>query len=568
MFFGRNSTQFVKERDIIKPVILMRLKRYTFLKVFLFVGIGFFPVILSAQSADELLEELQQTSDVPTQIILNYQLAETYLNSRDYKSAQRYGKESFRLAEAIGKNSSAAQAAFLLGRIYIKDRNDRNADVWFETAYKSAKAANDADLMIKSVVQRSRIAKSKRNFRDAYNIVSTAFEYFSERGKSISELEQQYDIQRNELAKEKTNLEREIKALAQERDQLAESQQILVKEKKKVERQISRKEEELATVAEEKEKAEEVARERQQEVRELTREKLEDKAVLEATRADLEEEKRIKTELELEKAGLELQAANRRILIIILISLALFILGMTFFIYLRYRAKKRTTDILSEKNVIIENERKRSDDLLLNILPINIANELKETGKAAAKRYENASVLFTDFKDFSRISEKLTPEQLVSELDYCFKGFDAIIEKYDIEKIKTIGDAYMCASGLSDRRSLPLNIVSAALDMQQFMREYKRERIRRALPYFEARIGIHTGPVVAGVVGTKKFAYDIWGPTVNVAARMESKCEVGKVNISDSTFRQVKYKFNCIPRGKIEAKNVGFIEMYYAETRI
>ena len=223
---------------------------------------------------------------------------------------------------------------------------------------------------------------------------------------------------------------------------------------------------------------------------------------------------------------------------------------------------------MQEINRQIDEERKRSDELLLNILPEQIANELKENGKASAQKYENVTVLFTDFKDFTKVSEKLTPEQLVRELDYCFRGFDFIISQYGVEKIKTIGDAYMCASGLTNKRTMPVNIIKAGLEMQEFLEDYKKERMVKGLPFFEARIGIHTGPVVAGVVGVKKFAYDIWGDTVNIAARMEANAGVGKVNISEETYRQVKYNFDCEHRGKIEAKNKGYIDMYHVKQPI
>jgi class 3 adenylate cyclase len=154
----------------------------------------------------------------------------------------------------------------------------------------------------------------------------------------------------------------------------------------------------------------------------------------------------------------------------------------------------------------------------------------------------------------------------VEELDKCFKAFDYIIGQYpDIEKIKTIGDAYMCASGLSDRKTMPYTIVQAALDIQNYLLEYKELRIRQGKPFFEARIGIHTGHVVAGVVGSKKFVYDIWGDTVNTAARVESNGEPGQVNISEETYKLVKYRFDCLPRGKMPAKNKGEIDMYFVK---
>ena len=237
----------------------------------------------------------------------------------------------------------------------------------------------------------------------------------------------------------------------------------------------------------------------------------------------------------------------------------------------------------------IRRERDRSDELLLNILPQEVAGELKEKGEAQARHFDTATILFTDFKGFTQLSEQVTPAELVAELNTCFKAFDAIMGKYRIEKIKTIGDAYMAAGGLPDpAHGSPADVVRAALEMQDFMKRHKAEREAIGKPYFEMRAGIHTGPVVAGIVGVKKFQYDIWGDTVNTAARMESSGEVGKVNISEATYALVRgpgvssrlsghsqstdnqqltttLAFVFTPRGKIQAKGKGEIEMYFVE---
>lgn len=211
-------------------------------------------------------------------------------------------------------------------------------------------------------------------------------------------------------------------------------------------------------------------------------------------------------------------------------------------------------------------EKQKSDELLLNILPSETAAELKQYGKANPKSYNNVTVLFADFQEFTNIAERLTPSELVHEIDFCFKEFDRIIEKYSIEKIKTIGDAYLCVSGLpSPNANHALEITKAALEIQEFLDNLKQTRIEEGRLYFEARIGIHTGPVVAGIVGIKKFAYDIWGDTVNIAARMEQNSEVGKINISKQSYEHIRDYFNCVSRGMIEVKNKGQIEMFYVE---
>ncbi|MEO8764658.1 MAG: adenylate/guanylate cyclase domain-containing protein [Ginsengibacter sp.] len=214
----------------------------------------------------------------------------------------------------------------------------------------------------------------------------------------------------------------------------------------------------------------------------------------------------------------------------------------------------------------IKKGKKRSDELLLNILPAEVAEELKTTGATTAKDFSEVTVLFTDFKNFTMMSEQLTAQELVNEINYCYSAFDKIITKQGIEKIKTIGDSYMCAGGLPvANMTNAVDTVRAAIEIRDFMLNEKEKRETEGKPVFEIRIGCNTGPVVAGIVGIKKFAYDIWGDTVNIASRMESSGEAGKVNISGSTYELVKDIFTCTYRGKIQAKNKGEIDMYFVK---
>jgi len=279
----------------------------------------------------------------------------------------------------------------------------------------------------------------------------------------------------------------------------------------------------------------------------------------------------------------------------------------------RLRADQRLTDERVRRNIFlfsglgllvfgvvvyrqrgrIKKEHERSEELLLNILPEEVAEELKVKGEAEARSFDQVTVLFTDFKGFTAMSEKVTPKQLVRDLHECFSAFDRICAKHGIEKIKTIGDAYMAAGGLPTPNSThAMNAINAALEMRDFIAEGKARKVAGGLPYFEIRIGIHTGPVVAGIVGVKKFAYDIWGDTVNIASRMESSGEVGQVNISEATYALVKDaiidengvasthrvdqnrigtatvpsqrpEFIFTPRGKVQAKGKGEMEMYF-----
>ncbi|WP_411823420.1 adenylate/guanylate cyclase domain-containing protein [Leptospira sp. 'Mane'] len=212
---------------------------------------------------------------------------------------------------------------------------------------------------------------------------------------------------------------------------------------------------------------------------------------------------------------------------------------------------------LQERKLLaqISEEKDQSEYLLLNILPEKIAAELKTEGVAKPQSYEQVSVLFTDIVGFTIIAEKLSPQELIDQLNSFFVEFDEIIYKYNLEKIKTIGDAYMCAGGIPLKNSTnAIDAVRAGLAIQKFVKDRAG---------WELRLGIHTGPVVAGVIGKKKFAYDIWGDAVNVAARIESSGEPGKVNISEDTYFLVKDFFECEHRGKIKAKNKDSMDMYF-----
>ena len=221
---------------------------------------------------------------------------------------------------------------------------------------------------------------------------------------------------------------------------------------------------------------------------------------------------------------------------------------------------------VQERTLLLQQEMNKSEQLLLNILPKEIAEELKATGTAKAVGFDLVTVMFTDFKNFTAMSELLNPQELVNEIDYCYRAFDNIITRHGIEKIKTIGDSYMCAGGLPRANSThAFDTVKAALEIRDFMVAEKTKRQTAGKPFFEVRIGCNTGSIVAGIVGIKKFAYDIWGDTVNIASRMESSGEPGKVNISGSTFELIKDHFPCTYRGKIEAKNKGQIDMYFVK---
>ncbi len=236
---------------------------------------------------------------------------------------------------------------------------------------------------------------------------------------------------------------------------------------------------------------------------------------------------------------------------------------LAFFIYRNYSHQRKANVLISKAKDAVDEEKEKAEALLLNILPVDVANELKQHGDVQPKVFDNVTVLFTDFVGFTVAGDRLTPQQLVAELHACFKAFDVIIGKYKIEKIKTVGDAYLAVSGLPQANDNHAeDIVKAALEIRDFMVERRRQIPEDT---FEIRLGINSGPVVAGIVGVRKFAYDIWGDTVNVAARMEQYSQEGKVNISEKTYALVKDKFHCTDRGVLNVKNKGQMNMYFVE---
>ncbi len=254
---------------------------------------------------------------------------------------------------------------------------------------------------------------------------------------------------------------------------------------------------------------------------------------------------------------LEEQKKNQNLVIVgSLVGLATMML-FAFGLFRQIRYVKKT-------NQIIENEKEKSDNLLLNILPAETAEELKHNGKVLAKRHDAVSVLFTDFVGFTKFSESLSPTEVVEQLDHYFSHFDAIIAKYGLEKIKTIGDAYMCTSGLNNYDPQhALTLIKAAKEILQFVKKQKEEVSNEMT--FEIRIGINSGPVVAGVVGTHKFAYDIWGDTVNIASRMESNSVPGKITISEYTYQLVKEEMDCNYSRTYQSKHGRRVGMYFVD---
>lgn len=545
---------------------------------------------ITAQTAQSLEVQARKTADRREKMNLLYKAAERYLGSNPNKTSQLAHQAYMIAQEELNDNAMAMRAAFLNAEGYARQNEWSNAKFRYNRSKESAIKANETDWAIRALLKMSDMAKREGNQAESGAFLNQAND-FKKRAQvssgnsrvtdastglstpstdlpspaanraaptnqaDMNNLREQYRRQMDLLERDRQRMISEVNMLKREKEslnsnmtQLRAKEKTLTQQSEEAKSIITEKTQQIAVIEEKNDQLKRVSDKKQKLVEALTNEKLLDSI---AYAQDKQEQ-----EYRLQKTR------NFRNILILVLGFAFIIVAL---LYKRYLDNQKQKRILETKNKMIEEERLRSDELLLNILPQPIAIELKNNGKANAQFYNNASVLFVDFINFTSIAAQLTPQQLVNLLDTYFKAFDYIIAQYKIEKIKTIGDAYMCASGLSDRISTPINIVKAALDLQQYLHEMKSEKIQNSEPFFEARIGINTGPVVAGVVGINKFAYDIWGDTVNIAARIQENCAPGLINISESTYNEIKYTFNCHYRGKLHAKNKGDIDMYYVD---
>jgi class 3 adenylate cyclase len=264
---------------------------------------------------------------------------------------------------------------------------------------------------------------------------------------------------------------------------------------------------------------------------------------------------------ELKSKEAELRARDAQQQVYLLIGVAIGVVLLVFIIALVLRSREKT-----RSNRRLQQEKDKTQQMLHNILPVEIANELEQAGKVEPRKHEEVSILFTDFKGFTAIASQMDPAELLRRLEEVFQQFDQVIEKYGLEKIKTIGDAYMAAANLV--RKDPhhaIHAVTAAMEMQEFIDIWSGKQRRKGEIPWELRIGIHTGPVVAGVIGQKKFVYDIWGDAVNLASRMEAYGEPGKVNISAATYELVRPYCDFEPKRRVEVKNRGQLDMFFVK---
>ena len=530
--------------------------RYLFLSIFtLFLSAGL-------KSQDSLLTALEtslpslQGADYVSQAL---EISRLYFADGNAHKTQSFSQKALDISQSIGDDEGRAEALYLKGQGLMLVRPQRTqyrvrANRIFKEAFF---LTSDRDLKIE-IMEAERVLALARNRTKEVKILDVLLATL--KGELTPD-----QAAANPLFSSHKRSKNILRAVASENIEL--NKQVDSLEQQQVEMELAQaealaeKEDEIMSMSEAAAKAELISTQRKRLLDSLQNDALIKAMKLEKQEMLLETQE---TQLALQQSELDLKTSRNRFFI----ALAGIIFLIAFGLLSRFLAIRNYNRTLKEKNSIIAKEQKRSEGLLLNILPAPVAKELKEKGAAKARHYDQVTVLFVDFKNFSKIASILTPGELVDDLDFCFRHFDQIVQEYGLEKIKTIGDAYMCAGGLPDPNpDQARSVIGAAFAMQTFLKDWRDERIGTPRPIFEARMGIHTGPIVAGVVGSKKFAYDIWGDTVNIASRMESNSEAGKVNISAATAEMLNGSYQLQARGKIAAKNVGEIEMFFVEEK-
>lgn len=534
----------------------------TFSKVILaLLGICL-PFFLAAQSVSELEKKLGQAQSKSEKMNLCYQIAEKSLASSPAKAAD-YAHRASLLASELGEKRREAESIYLSADALLRARKYSDAAARFNWAWNTSRNYGLREIALQSSEKLQEIARKEGKQAEELKWAKETITYLKENtGRSAvgGDANNRLSAQLGTLEAENARLKNELARLSGQAQSLETTykatEEQYKQEQQKIQTVITQKDQEITSIARQKIKSDSMLSTKARMIENMTADQMADAVLL------AQQEKLLQTQ-QTRIAEADLVQEKQRNIQILLAAFAAFVLILAGLFFARYRSKRRVANEFQKKNTVIEAEQKKSDALLLNILPPAIAQELKSNNKVAARKYDQATVMFIDFTGFTHVAEKLSPEALVDELDYCFSNFDRIISKYRIEKIKTVGDAYICASGLSDMNASPSDMVKAALEIQDFLLYLKAERQSKSQPHFDARCGIHTGPVVAGVVGAKKFAYDIWGDTVNIAARMEETCEVGRVNVSGDTYVLAQYEFEWQNRGKIAAKNKGMMDMYY-----
>lgn len=468
-------------------------------------------------------------------------LGNVYLKRNDVVKAKECHQTALAINTKFNDKKGIVSNLQALGEYFIRIGSLDSAEIYVHKAYKMALAMDNIGEQATSLQNLSKIFEKQMRHDSAY----IYYKSFINKKNSLETAEKLKEITQTTL-----------KYIFNKKEDSLKQEQIIIDNKLQQQMLIANQQQQKIQLQDAEQQIQHLAYLKTQadlEIEQNTRSEKEKQLDL------IQKEKQIQqTELDLQEAEIQLKnneiSKQNTLRLLYLIGIS-FLSILLIFIFRNFQIQKRT-------NKIIGKEKEKSDNLLLNILPDQVAEELKEKGSAEAKYYDNVSVIFTDFVGFTKVAETLSPQELVNELHTCFSAFDAIVLKYGIEKIKTIGDAYMAVSGLPVPNIDHAN--NAILAAKEFLAFIEHRRHTETIG-FKIRIGIHSGPVIAGIVGTKKFAFDIWGDTVNVAARMESSGMPGEINISEDTYLFVKNQNKCHPRGKILAKNKGEMEMYFVD---
>lgn len=499
----------------------------------------------------KLFEELKDDAAIPS--VING-IGIIYGRMKDYEKALEYYQRSLKMSEEMGDKTGIAGAIINIGIIYQEKNDLTQAFDHFQRGLKLAEEAGQKRFIANALSGLGKIHAARQEYHFALDYFQRSISIQEELGVKTGITTNLVGIgtMYNDKKEHKTAIEWCKKALV-----LAEEIQAINRQKESCTclydayKALGKQSESLLYL----EKIGELDKQLQSDETKQKLQQMEFTKVIQADSIAQVEKARLVREAHQAEVSKKNQTRNW------LIGSTLLLMILAGGLYSRWRYVRKSRDIIAK-------ERDRSDNLLLNILPEEIAAELKEKGRANARDFEMVSILFTDFKGFTEASAKLSAQDLVAEINACFEAFDGIMAKYGIEKIKTIGDAYMAAGGLPVPTDDSVkNTVRAALEMQAFIKERKTANETLNKPAFEMRVGIHTGPVVAGIVGVKKFQYDIWGDTVNTASGMESNGEVGRVNISQNTFELLRNDQGFVfeNRGMIEAKGKGEVQMYFVE---
>lgn len=566
------------------------MKRIPALFLLLALSWIYLPTALAqSRSLSEIEKEIRRAADPEEKLPLLVEAAQVAYRNGDRNAYRGYGSQANKLAQQVNNPNISANAFYTLGVILREEGNYRAAILYFKQAvdefepYDKRRGSKQVASRLSLYYQQLGICHEQlgqnidmersmryaavyaRNYAKDPGMAAQAYNTLGDAYRRLNQYEkarQAFVYSRDEAQKANgTSLAREVQRKIETietliREQQNREQAQIVAED--LSEDVMEKEAQLEIIQDSLDKVEDslIVEIRKKDLIALEAGKR--KAELEAKQKDLEAQEK---EIKLIETQAEIVRAERDQIVIGSVGAGALALLMILGLVTRSRTRKRANRLLAE-------EKQRSDDLLLEILPANIADELKQSpgNRVHPVRHQNVSILFTDFKGFSSISETMDEEELVAELEYAFRGFDQITEKYGMEKIKTIGDAYMAAAGLVKTDPFhALNAIAAAMEMQAFMNNWNLKQRQEGKEPWKLRVGINSGEVVAGVVGSKKFAYDIWGKAVNLAARMETAGEAGKVNVSSYTYELTKNYVRFGPRRSDYVKNIGEVDMYFVE---